>query len=59
MNDYYEKNLTLLRANKRTNLTISINDELKKRFKEYCEKEGYFVSQKVEVLISAYLKKVS
>lgn len=38
-------------------LTITIEKELLKRFKEFCDKEGYKVSTKIGKLVEKFLKK--
>ena len=40
-------------------LTLSINEELLKKFKNYCEKEGLIISRQVEKFIEEELKKKS
>lgn len=59
--DYYKGNMELLgdrirnKKGSRTNLSISLDNELKRRFIEYCESEGYFLSHKVEDLMKKHL----
>jgi hypothetical protein len=36
---------------KKDKLTISIDENLKKDYKDYCEKEGYKLSSRISVLI--------
>jgi len=38
-------------------LTLSIDKELLKKFKDYCEKEGLIISRQVEKFIEKELKK--
>ena len=41
----------------KTKLTITIDKELIKRFKEFCDREGYKVSTKIDKLIEEFLKR--
>ena len=40
-----------MRENKKTFITIRVNDELKNEFKEYCNKNGYNLSKRIISLI--------
>lgn len=39
----------------KTKLTITIEKELLRKFKEFCGKEGYKVSTKIEKLVDEFL----
>jgi len=41
----------------KTKLTITIDKELIKRFKEFCDKEGYKVSTKIEKIVRDFLER--
>jgi len=49
-------NHTIKRGN--VKLTLSINKETLKRYKEYCEKEGLIISKQVENFMKSQLKKI-
>lgn len=38
-------------------LTLSVNEELLKKYKKYCEKEGLMISRQVEKLMEKILKR--
>tara|TARA_Y100000310_G_C20627846_1_gene786957 strand:- start:975 stop:1133 length:159 start_codon:yes stop_codon:yes gene_type:complete len=39
-------------------LTISVNKEIKDKYKEFCEEEGFKIGKKIEKFMEEELKKV-
>mgnify|MGYP001561328479 CR=1 FL=1 len=44
-------------GNMKTKITITIEKEVLKKFREICDKEGYKISTKIEKLVGEFLRK--